>query len=43
MNTTALIIMLTVQITVTVLAFYFFYKVLHTKPNSEKEEDNEIV
>ncbi len=36
MNTTALIIMLTVQITVTALAFYFFYKVLHTKSKNEK-------
>jgi hypothetical protein len=31
MNTAALIIMLTIQITVAALAIYFFYRVLHTK------------
>ncbi len=37
MNTTALILMLTVQITVTSLAFYFFYKVLSSQSKKNKK------
>ena len=37
MNNSALILMATVQITVTVITLYFFYLVLKTPPKSENE------
>ncbi len=41
MNTSALIVMLTVHITVTGLTIYYFYKVLFVKRNPEFENDEE--
>lgn len=38
MNTAALIIMLTTQISITALTVYFFWRMLKSKPN-QKEED----
>jgi hypothetical protein len=46
MNTEALIMMITTQGIVTFLTFYFFYRVLTTKPKAETdsltENDDEI-
>lgn len=41
MNTSALIMMIVVELTVTILTGYFFYKVLttETKPDDESESD----
>jgi hypothetical protein len=45
MNSSALIIMLTVQITVTIITAYFFYKVLTAPKRSEPDSysNNDIV
>lgn len=46
MNTTALVLMLTVQITVTCITLYFFWKVLKTPPRPEPDsydENDDIV
>jgi len=40
MNTDALIWMVTVDVTVTVLTGYFFYKVLFTKPKTPHDNDD---
>jgi hypothetical protein len=37
MNTEALILMIATQGTVTTLTFYFFYRVLTTKPKAEPD------
>ena len=44
MNTSALITMLFVEITVTVITVYFFWKVLTTPPKREPDsyEDNDV-
>lgn len=39
MNSAALALMLTVKITVTVLALYFFYRILYTKSNKKNNTD----
>ncbi|GAB1403858.1 MAG: hypothetical protein PHX54_07145 [Lentimicrobiaceae bacterium] len=41
MNTSALILMVTVQVTVTALAAWFFYKILVTKPMAEPDSYSE--
>lgn len=41
MNTTALILMLTVQIAVTCITLYFFWKVLKTPPRPEPDSYDE--
>ncbi|MBV2246369.1 MAG: hypothetical protein KUL83_04340 [Lentimicrobium sp.] len=41
MNTSALILMITVQVSVTALAGWFFYKVLVTKPMVEPDSYSE--
>ncbi|MFT5157054.1 MAG: hypothetical protein ACI9NN_001519 [Bacteroidia bacterium] len=45
MNTSALILMITVQVLVTVITGYLFYKVLTTPPNPEPDSysDNDDV
>lgn len=47
MSTSALITMILVQVTVTVVTAYFFFKVLRTPPNPEpdsfSENDDEAV
>lgn len=43
MNTSALVLMSSVWITVTLITLFFFYKVLTTKPNPESGSDNEEV
>lgn len=40
MTQSALIIMLTVQISVTLITAYFFYKMLTTKPKTPVNEDS---
>lgn len=40
MNTDALIMMVTVELIVTVLCGWFFYKVLTTKPADDSGEDD---
>lgn len=39
MNTSALIIMLTTQITIVAFTVYFFWKMLKSKPNQKEETD----
>lgn len=39
MNTTALIMMVSVEVTVILLTGYFFYKVLTSRPKSGDEDD----
>lgn len=39
MNTSALLMMVVVESVVTFLTGYFFYKVLTTKPKSDREPD----
>lgn len=41
MNTSALILMITVQATVTVFTIYFFMKVLRTPPREEPDSYDE--
>lgn len=40
MNTTALIMMVSVEVTVILLTGYFFYKVLTSKPKSGDDTDD---
>lgn len=42
MNTGALLMMLTVELVITFLTGYFFWKVLVTKPKPEDQEDKDI-
>lgn len=39
MNTSALVIMLTVQLSVMVMTIYLFVRMLKAKPNKENTED----
>ena len=41
MNTSALILMVTVQVTVTSITAYFFWKVLRIPPRSQTKETKE--
>ncbi len=41
MNTSALILMVTVQLTVTIFTIYFFVKVLRTPPKQEPDSYDE--
>jgi len=41
MNTTALVMMLVTEITVTAITLYFFWKVLKTPPKSEPDSYSE--
>lgn len=40
MNTSALIIMLTTQITIIAFTAYFLWKMLHSKPNQKDDNEN---
>ncbi len=42
MNTSALLMMVTVESVVTFLTIYFFWKVLFTKPKPDDETDSKL-